>query len=111
MSNITIGLIARDDKINDTLVQIITKNNLKYLHTVVEREIDGINYIYDWTKNLFIKEEDYIKLTHFDVISSCNINDIDKNDPLLNITSLLPYFVFKNELESDLQRNKKILHK
>ena len=32
MSNITIGLIARDDKINDTLVQIITKNNLKYLH-------------------------------------------------------------------------------
>ena len=86
-------------------------NNLKYLHTVVEREIDGINYIYDWTKNLFIKEEDYIKLTHFDVISSCNINDIDKNDPLLNITSLLPYFVFKNELESDLQRNRKILHK
>ena len=89
----------------------INFNNLKYLHTVVEREIDGINYIYDWTKNLFIKEEDYIKLTHFDVISSCNINDIDKNDPLLNITSLLPYFVFKNELESDLQRNKKILHK
>lgn len=86
-------------------------NNLKYLHAVVEREIDGINYVYDWTKNLFIKEEDYIKLTHFDVISSCNINDIDKNDPLLNITSLLPYFVFKNELESDLQRNKKILHK
>lgn len=32
MSNITIGLIARDDKINNTLVQIITKNNLKYLH-------------------------------------------------------------------------------
>ena len=32
MSNITIGLIARDDKINDTLVQIITKINLKYLH-------------------------------------------------------------------------------
>lgn len=32
MSNITIGLIARDDKINDTLVQIVTKNNLKYLH-------------------------------------------------------------------------------
>ena len=31
MSNITIGLIARDDKINDTLVQIITKNNFKYL--------------------------------------------------------------------------------
>ena len=30
MSNITIGLIARDDKINDTLVQIVTKNNLKY---------------------------------------------------------------------------------
>ena len=32
MSNITIGLIARDDKINNTLIQIVTKNNLKYLH-------------------------------------------------------------------------------
>lgn len=32
MSNITIGIIARDDKINDTNIQIITKNNLKYLH-------------------------------------------------------------------------------
>ena len=98
-----------DNYYNDVVVNschndIILSNDNIY-------EIDGINYIYDWTKNLFIKEEDYIKLTHFDVISSCNINDIDKNDPLLNITSLLPYFVFKNELESDLQRNKKILHK
>lgn len=32
MSNITIGIIARDDIINNNQVQIITKNNLKYLH-------------------------------------------------------------------------------
>lgn len=32
MSNITIGIISRDEKTNDTEMQIITKNNLKYLH-------------------------------------------------------------------------------
>lgn len=32
MNNITIGIIARDEKINDTSMQIITKNNLKYLN-------------------------------------------------------------------------------
>lgn len=32
MKNIVIGIIARDDKINNTSVQIITKNNMKYLH-------------------------------------------------------------------------------
>lgn len=32
MKNITIGIIARDEKLNNTNMQIITKNNLKYLH-------------------------------------------------------------------------------
>ena len=32
MSNITIGIIARDETVNETEMQIITKNNLKYLH-------------------------------------------------------------------------------
>lgn len=32
MTNITIGIVARDEEINNTKMQIITKNNLKYLH-------------------------------------------------------------------------------
>jgi len=32
MKNITIGIIARDEKINDKNAQVIIKNNLKYLH-------------------------------------------------------------------------------
>lgn len=32
MRNITIGIVARDEKNNDTLYQSITKNNLKYLN-------------------------------------------------------------------------------
>ncbi|MBQ8193146.1 MAG: gamma-glutamyl-gamma-aminobutyrate hydrolase family protein [Bacilli bacterium] len=32
MNNITIGIIARDEKINETNIQAVTKNNLKYLH-------------------------------------------------------------------------------
>ena len=31
-NNITIGLIARDEVLNNTSIQIITKNNLKYLN-------------------------------------------------------------------------------
>ena len=30
MNNITIGIIARDEKINETNIQAVTKNNLKY---------------------------------------------------------------------------------
>ena len=29
MTNITIGIVARDEQINDTAMQIVTKNNLK----------------------------------------------------------------------------------
>ncbi len=32
MTNITIGIIGRDEEINNTKYQAITKNNLKYLH-------------------------------------------------------------------------------
>jgi len=32
MDNITIGIVARSDTINDKEVMLITKNNLKYLH-------------------------------------------------------------------------------
>lgn len=32
MTNITIGIIGRDEEINNTKYQVITKNNLKYLH-------------------------------------------------------------------------------
>ena len=36
MKNIIVGVIARDDIIKDTKVQIITKNNLKYLNNKCE---------------------------------------------------------------------------
>ena len=36
MKNIVVGIIARDDIIKDTKVQIITKNNLKYLNNKCE---------------------------------------------------------------------------
>ena len=32
MSNVVIGIVARDEEKNDTMMQIVTKNNLKYLH-------------------------------------------------------------------------------
>ena len=32
MKNITIGIIAREEKINNTSFEAITKNNLKYIH-------------------------------------------------------------------------------
>ena len=32
MSNVVIGIVARDEETNDTMMQIVTKNNLKYLH-------------------------------------------------------------------------------
>ena len=32
MNNVTIGIVARDEVLNNVNLQVVTKNNLKYIH-------------------------------------------------------------------------------
>lgn len=87
MSNITIGIISREEQINNITLEVITKNNLKYLH-------NKCNYIGILTYNnqinmkaiklcdgIIIPGGDRIYPYHFQIIDYC----IKNNIPLLGI--------------------------
>ncbi|MGN1311797.1 MAG: gamma-glutamyl-gamma-aminobutyrate hydrolase family protein [Bacilli bacterium] len=88
MKNITIGIIARDEKIDDTTMQSITKNNLKYLHNKCNY-IGILNYdnslinteILDLCDGIIIQGGKDIYTYHFQILEYC----IKNNIPLLGI--------------------------
>ena len=51
------------------LTGYINGTNMHVLHSVIEINIHGKDYICDWTKNLIISKEDYIDLTDYKIIS------------------------------------------
>lgn len=89
MSNIIIGIVARDEKINETTYQAITKNNMRYLHNKCSY-IGLITY-----ENYDLIDIDALKLCdgiifqggtityhyHFQILNYC----ISNNIPVLGI--------------------------
>lgn len=88
MKNITIGIIARDEKIDNTTMQSIKKNNLKYLHNKCNY-IGILNYdnslinteILDLCDGIIIQGGKDIYPYHFQILEYC----IKNNIPLLGI--------------------------
>lgn len=88
MKNITIGIIARDEKIDNTTMQSITKNNLKYLHNKCNY-IGILNYdnslinteILDLCDGIIIQGGKDVYPYHFQILEYC----IKNNIPLLGI--------------------------
>ena len=88
MKNITIGIIARDEKIDNTTMQSITKNNLKYLHNKCNY-IGILNYdnslinteILDLCDGIIIQGGKDIYPYLFQILEYC----IKNNIPLLGI--------------------------
>ena len=77
----------------------------RYLHSVIETP-DG--EIIDWTKNLVMYKDEYIKLTGFKVLESIKSDDVlemvikyrDRNERFMRVMS-----VFGKELLNDIKRN------
>lgn len=88
MKNITIGIIARDEKIDNTTMKSITKNNLKYLRNKCNY-IGILNYdnslinteILDLCDGIIIQGGKDIYPYHFQILEYC----IKNNIPLLGI--------------------------
>lgn len=88
MNNITIGIIARDEEINNTKMQIVTKNNLKYIHNKCNY-IGILNYdnspidtdILNICDGIIIQGGANIYPYHFQIIDYC----IKNNIPVLGI--------------------------
>lgn len=88
MTNITIGIVARDEEINNTKMQIITKNNLKYIHNKCNY-IGILNYnnslidteILNICDGIIIQGGTNIYPYHFQILDYC----IKNNIPVLGI--------------------------
>ncbi len=88
MSNITIGLVARDEILNNTNVQIITKNNLKYINNKCNY-IGLLNYdntpidtkILDICDGIIFQGGNDIHPYHFQILDYC----LNNNIPVLGI--------------------------
>ena len=82
----------------------------KYLHTVIEVPRKEKIYIFDWTRNIYLKKEDYIKLFDFVELSSFDAKDVFYDRGIMtkmkidNI-GMKPYLAFRNEFIKDLEKN------
>lgn len=94
----------KDSKI---LTGYIVRGNRKFLHSFVEHEIAGIPYVLDWTMNLRMPKEEYIKLTNFSLISSVNGSDVLTDYPLIvaNLRiGIKGYLLFRDDIVSSLKK-------
>ncbi len=85
----------------------------QYLHTVLEfKDKYGKDIIVDWTRNLWIDKEEYIKLFKFNILESIKSEDISNDAEFLKHhlpnTSLKVYLTFRDELMKDINRNQSI---
>ncbi len=88
MRNITIGIIARDDSLNNNAMQIVTKNNLKYLNNKCNY-IGLLNYdsspidtkILDMCDGIIFQGGSDIHPYHFQILDYC----LNNNIPVLGI--------------------------
>ncbi len=88
-----------------------TIGNEKFLHSVVEYESYGQNFILDWTINLKITKEQYIKLTDFEEITSLNSEEILDELKIFNSNiNLKVFLLFRDELIKDMQKNSHIFN-
>lgn len=88
MNNITIGIIAREEEINNTKMQIVTQNNIKYLHNKCNY-IGILNYdnspidteILKICDGIIFQGGSTIYPYHFQILDYC----INNNIPVLGI--------------------------
>ena len=81
------------------------------LHSVVELEYDSEKYIVDYTQNIMMKKDDFIRINNFRLLSRISSSVVKKDiDIMKKINIGLPYYlVFRDEIMRDLKKNSKVL--
>ena len=78
------------------LTGYINYSDCRILHSVYYYEEDGMEIIYDYTKNIMMRKDEYFRLTNFKLICNSNI-------------SVKAYMVFRDEMMRDIKKNEKVL--
>jgi hypothetical protein len=106
--SVVLGPIIKDSRV---VTGYITIGREKSLHSIVEYECDGEIYALDWTRNLKMPKNQYIKLTDFVELSAIPsdtiVNDFEKIIGNLCM-GIKPYLVFRDELMKDMDKNKEL---
>ena len=92
----------------------ITIGNNRYLHSVIEYDVENETVVLDWTKNIKISKEQYIELMNFVELSSFEGKNVLKDLEMLSENIELgvkTYAVFRDELMRDIQKNQQLFEK
>jgi len=93
----------------------ITLADTKVLHSFVEcKNESNESIIMDWTLNLRIKKEDYVRLTKFEELNSIPGDKIEKEYNIITQNldfGLKPIVLFWDEIVNDLKRNEQVIQK
>lgn len=83
----------------------------RILHSVAEVGSQGNMRIVDYTQNIVMLKNDYIRITNFKEISRVSREDINKDEEIIRRLKIdLPYyFIFRNEIINDLKKNENVL--
>lgn len=97
----------KDSKIVTGYITILNKN---FLHSIIEYESNGETFILDWTRNLQISKEQYIKLTKFKKIYSFEGSKVIDDVEIFNTLNIgiKIYLTFREEILNDTKKNPKI---
>ena len=94
------------------LTGYITIGKKRVLHSVVEYPKNGEKLILDWTRNIIITKEQYLKLTEFQEINSIKREDLSNDIKLINGNldnlSIKLYLVCREAVIRDIERNKQL---
>ncbi len=89
----------------------VKANKGKYLHSIVEIEKKSEKYIIDYTKNIIMPKEQYVKLTSFEELERISdmeyLQHVQKIQDFTNVSKidLKAYTTFGKEIAKELEKN------
>ena len=78
------------------------------MHTVVETELGGEQYVLDFTSNIMMKKDQYQSLFKFEQLEAIKDEDYRKDEKTmenLDVVTLKEYLPLRDEVMAALKRN------
>ncbi|MBR3117200.1 MAG: hypothetical protein IKF36_04925 [Bacilli bacterium] len=93
------------------MIGYIDNNKDKILHAVFVGCIEGMEIVFDYSKNVAMKKEDYIEINDYKVINEVSGKDFKEDYEYikqLNSLSSKFYLCYRDEIMKDIKKNEKV---